>query len=361
MYPHGMPTRPHRANRAVSFALSAGLLCAIPPGVAIAQTTFELGDEGWTAAAEPEPGSPQAVLAEARRLIAEDKPGAALKVLNPFIAEARQTNSPWLPEALLLRGDADVLRGEEYEALYAYEEIATQFTGSGVFASALERELEIGLDYAGGLRRKVFGLRIENAKNLGEELIIRVQERLPGSDLAERAAIELADHYFRERDMPMAAEMYGIFLANYPASEMYEHAARRQILANVARFKGPSYDASGLVEARFLIAAYRARFPAEAERAGITDGLLTRIDESAAAQMLETARWYFAQRDEASARFVLRRLLRKHPASASAQTALRVMEERGWIETPTAETGTEPGAGTRARTGTESMGEGEMP
>ena len=56
--------------------------------------------------------------------------------------------------------------------------------------------------------------------------------------------------------------------------------------------------------------------------------------DPAAAQMLNTARWYLRQGDGPSTRFQLQRLLRKHPTSAAAREAVDIMIERGWMEAP---------------------------
>ena len=241
-----------------------------------------------------------------------------------------------MPEALLLRGDARVAAGSEYKALYDYEEIIKLYPGSEQFVIALERELEIGIRYLSGLRRKFLGLRIDPANSTGEELLVRVQERLPGSRLAERAGLELANYYYRRSEMRQAAEAYEIFLVNFPGSEHRKFAMERRIKANIARFKGPRYDATGLIEARLLTEEFIELYPADAERAGLNDALLPWLDEAAASQVLESARWYFRRGDFPAARFTLRRLLRKHGGTAAATEALRIMHERGWIEpTPT--------------------------
>jgi outer membrane protein assembly factor BamD (BamD/ComL family) len=82
-------------------------------------------------------------------------------------------------------------------------------------------------------------MRLLDAGDVAEELLIRIQERLPGSRLAELAGIELADYYFARRKMDLAAEMYSIFLQNNPRSEFVSKARRRLIYAHLASFKGP--------------------------------------------------------------------------------------------------------------------------
>lgn len=303
------------------------------PSASAQLNEFELGKGGdWVQTAAPEPGTDEALIAEARRLLAEGKPGAANSLLSPWIKKNRRRNNPWLAEAYLLRGDARTASGREFKALYDYEEVANGFPGTEEFVLALEREFEIGLRYLGGLRKRFLGFRIDDATPLGEELLVRVAERLPKSQLAERVIIELADYYYRVQNMGQAAEAYDIFLTEFPKSEFRQKAMQRRIYANIARFKGPKYDAGGLTEASVLIRQFADLYPAEAEQAGMSDALVARIDESAGAQMLDTAQWYLKRGDPVSARLTLRRLARKHPQTVAASEAFQIMSERAWLE-----------------------------
>jgi len=297
------------------------------------QATYQLTDDGeWVEIATPEPGTDEAVMGQARRYIAGGKPKKAKKLLDTWIEDNEFTETPWLPEAYLLRGDAKTAAGNEYKALYDYETVINEFPASSAFTLAVERELEIGVKYVNGMRRKFLGIRFSGASKAGEELLVRVQERMVGSVLAERAMIELADFYYRQRDMDMAAEAYDIFIRLYPQSEYIKKAMQRRIYANIAKFKGPRYDASGLVEAKFLIREFANLYPADAERAGLTNALASRLDESAGAQMFEVARWYLKRDDPVSARFELRRLVRRYPLTNAADKGYRIMLERGWVE-----------------------------
>ena len=176
---------------------------------------FKLGpDDEWKHEATPAMGSPAASLSRARVLLAEGRFDRALNMANRWMK--RFPTSPLLPEAYLLRGDALVGIGDEYESLYDYEFLTRKYPGSEVFSLALEREYEIAVKYANGLRRKILGFRLIDATDEAEELLIRIQERLPGSGLAEKAGLELAAMYFRNRRMTLAAEAYAIFIERYP-------------------------------------------------------------------------------------------------------------------------------------------------
>lgn len=299
-----------------------------------ADTELTIGADGqWTQASAPEPGSDAAVLAEARSLLAADKPGRAFNVIDNWLDANETSRSPLLSQAYLLRADARTANGNEYKALYDYETVINDFPADRAFVDAVERELEIGTRYLHGLRRKWLGLaRLEGAKPLGTELLMRVQERLPGSRLAETAAVELADFFYREGELDLAADMYDILLRNFPDTEYRVHATERRIYSNIGKFKGPKYSAAGLVESRALIEEYRSRYPAESSQSGIGDALTARIDHSQAAQMLETSRWYMKRKDTVSARFTLQRLVRRHPATSAAVEAAAILRENGWWE-----------------------------
>ncbi len=332
---------------AVRTCLALVVLAGMTLGVRAQE--FILDDSGaFTPTDVPEPGTDAWVMTEAARMIADDRPDKARTLLDPWIRENERTNNEWLPRAYLLRGDAKVLQRNEYQALYDYEFVIREFTGSEEYQTAVLREMDIAQRYLNGMRRRLWGLRllrIEPARRLGEELMIRVQERLPGSRASEEAAILLAEHYYDARDLALATEMFDIFQRNYPESEYAKEALLGQIYANVAQFKGPEYDASGLVEAELLLDRFVRKYPADALRSGIAEGLGARIDESRAQQMLATGEWYIDRGDEPSAKFVLKRLLREHPATGASQSALRMMERRGWIESVPAEIGVEIGPG----------------
>lgn len=325
-----MPTRPCPIAR-----LAAPLLLAALATPAMAQLTeYKLEQGGtWRQTQAPEAGTDEAIMNDARGLVAADRAAEARRMMDAWIEQAEGTDSPWMAEALLIRGDAKTLEEDEFDALYDYERVIKEFPGSDAYASAVERELQTATRYVNGYNRKWwFGLRWEDASNIGEEMLIRVCERLPGSRLAERAMIELADYYYRERELKLAAEAYDIFLVNFPVSEFRQHAMQRSVHSNIGRFKGPEYDGTGLSEAKELIEQYSGKFPAEAEGAGLNEALLARLDESAAASTLESAEWYLTRGDPVSAKLMLNRLLRKHPATAAAERGLAIMEKRGWIK-----------------------------
>jgi outer membrane protein assembly factor BamD (BamD/ComL family) len=310
-----------RFPRLALVPLALGALAA----PALAQQDFTLDErDQWKAAEEPDPASPQGTLNQARVALARGEAKRARSMMEAWLE--RNPASPLRPDALLVLADSKLALGDEYDALFDYEEIARRYPYSAAFVPALERELDIARAYAGGLKRKFFGtVRIVPSEDDAQELFIRIQERLPGSALAEKAGMDLADFYFKKRDMPLAAEAYDLFVKNYPRSRQVDKARLRTIYAYYSGYNGPEYDAKGLLEASAKLRELQATQPLLAKQVG-AEGLLVRVYESQAQKMLTDANWYWSVKDAISTERVIRGLVRKFPRSAAALQALRQIE-----------------------------------
>jgi outer membrane protein assembly factor BamD (BamD/ComL family) len=289
---------------------------------------------GWNTVPTDTGSLDRRILDLARRLIADDKPHRARRMLNDWIERSDTETNPYAAEAYRLRGDAKLAAGREDRALFDYDTVIQNYPGSSEYPLAVEREVDIAALYLDGLKRRLFGLplRVVSGRGVAREILFIAQERTPGSRLAERAGITLADDYYKTRDLPLAAEQYEVILRNYPNSPYRQRAMRNRIYANIAGFKGPAYDGLGLLESRLLIREFAREYPAEAQRSLLTDAMIARIDESAAAQQLLAARWYLSSDDNAGAAFTLRRLLRDHPGTVAAARALQLLDRKGWLE-----------------------------
>ncbi len=312
----------HRSVLRLVRAITAALAVIGGTSGAAAQDEYVLGEDDAWQKESPEPGTESAQVLQARRALALGEPERARALASAFID--RFPTSPFRAEMLLVRGDALVEMGDEYEALFDYEAIAREHAGSSVFVTALEREYDIAVAYAHGLRRKLYGtIRVLDASDDAQELLIRIQERLPGSRLAEDAGDQLADFYFRKAEMRLAADAYDLFIQNYPRSDRIEKARSRLIESYLASYRGPKYDDAGLRDARRRLESLRAVQPSTAQRLG-ADALLVRIKESEARKLLVTAEWYLSIDDPISCEQYLRRVVRLYPDTVAMLDTLRL-------------------------------------
>lgn len=318
-----------------SWRLTTALLLCLTTSLA-AQERYRLDADSydWEKQTEFDPETPQGKLQIIRKTLAQGQAKEAQKLATEWIE--RYPNHPNLVEAYLLRGDALRARQHYYDALFDYEHVIRRYPASEHYLTALEREYEIARLFAGGTRRLLWGMRLIKADAEAEELFILIQERAPGSDLGERANLALGDFYFERGRMNEAADAYDAFLTNYPQSRSRERAMLRLIQANLASFKGPKFDPTGLIDAGERIKMYRREFPAAAERIG-ADALLIRIEESLALKLLTSAQWYEQTDKPVSAIYMYRRTIRDYPQSAAAQQALARLQELGVSATEAAD------------------------
>jgi outer membrane protein assembly factor BamD (BamD/ComL family) len=309
-----------------STLLAACLAVAALAAGASAQQEFKLdGNDRWKELDEPAPGSPAAVVRMARLALAKGEAKRALALMDAWVE--RFPTDPLRPEALLTRADAKLALKEEYDALFDLEDIARKHPYSAAFIPALEREFEIAGMYAAGLKRKFWGtFRWVNTDDDAQEILIRIQERLPGSALAEKAGMALADFYYDRRDMALAADAYDLFVQNYPRSLQADKARLRLIAAYCAGYKGPEFDSKGLLEASGKLRELQALEPQLAKQVG-ADAILLRIYESEAEKRLTTANWYWQTNDPISAEREIRALVKKYPRSVAALQALRAVDQ----------------------------------
>lgn len=317
----GPPTIRYHAAMRWYGTLIAGLAMAVASSSHVAaQEKYTLNEgDNWELTDSPEPGTPGGQLAAARRALAEGNPREAVRLASIWLE--RFERNPLVPEAYMTRADALFQQKEYYESLFDYELVAREYHDSNVFSAALERELDIATLFANGTLRKKWGMRIFSAKDEAEELLIRIQERVPGSALAETAGMELADFYFRERRMLLATDAYALFLVNYPRSDQIRKARRRLIYSRLATYRGPAFDGSGLDDSRMELQQLALTDPVEAQRMG-ADAIITRIDESEARKLLSVAEWYLDTGDPIAAEYEIRRLVKRYPQTAACIIAL---------------------------------------
>jgi outer membrane protein assembly factor BamD (BamD/ComL family) len=273
-----------------------------------------------------DPATPQGQLQAIRALIAKEEYHQARRLADDWIDT--YPNHPLLVEARLLRGDARVGSRDYYKALFDYEKVLQESPSSDQFPIALEREYQIAQMYMAGVKRKLLGMAIVPAEDEAVEILIRIQERAPGSDIGESASLRLAEYYLDEKDMPQAADAYDMFLINYPHSLRREQAMERLIEATMASYKGPRFDDSGLKDAGERIRKFAKEFPAAAERIG-AEALQVRITEGLALKAFYDAQWYVQRGQSLSAVYVFQRVVHDFPHTVAAREALTQLAGMG--------------------------------
>ncbi len=263
-------------------------------------------------------------LEAARALLEADQPKAAFQTALDWTLANR--THPSRDQGLLLMSRGLYGHGNPVKAFYYLDELMDTYPASPYFYDALQLQYDMAEALLDGYKLRALGLPLVNATGVGEEMMQRVQQRSPGSPLAERALLRTADFYMREGQYDIASDAYRSYLESYPRSRRVPEVRVRRILANVALYAGPPYDPTPLLDARAQARELLADDPALANAERMPE-LLTWIDEQMGAKLLNTAEYYERVNKPAAARKVLRDILRVLPETPAAETARRRLGE----------------------------------
>jgi outer membrane assembly lipoprotein YfiO len=244
------------------------------------------------------------------------------------ISDAHQLLSPWLKEnpkapdrdrGLFLLAEIYYQQDDRLTAFYHLDELMDKYPSSRFFAAALQKQYDIADAFLSGYKRKFLGLHILPADEEGIEMLYRVQERSPGSALAERALLRSADYYFRSSQFDLAADAYGAFARAYPRSPDVSYVKLREAFSSLAQFRGVRYDATPLLDARSQFLEVLDKFPQLAAQENVKDRV-ERIDNTLADKLYITGDFYVRTHKPAAAAYVYRYMLQKYPQSPVAGT-----------------------------------------
>jgi outer membrane assembly lipoprotein YfiO len=306
-------------------AVLAALTCLAPTAPADTPPGWELRNGAWVPIVEPGTDTPEAQVA---KMIQDLRIGLAA----PVIKDAqdwvkRNPRHPLVPQALLLWGDAEVLRGNKYAALYPYEDLLNNYPDSSLFTPTLEREYHLADAFLNGYKRKFLGLRILPVSEDAVELLDRIQDRQRGAPIAEQAGLRIADFYYNSGKLADAVDEYTVFLNRYPYSQYAKKAEIRRAEASLGSFRGVLFDFTPLYEARERIATIMRAFPQAAEDMQAR-ALDDRIYQLEGRKDLEIARYYFRAGKKYAAAYYYKRVIDNWPNTPYAESARKEMAAR---------------------------------
>ncbi|MGN6626604.1 MAG: outer membrane protein assembly factor BamD [Tepidisphaeraceae bacterium] len=221
---------------------------------------------------------------------------------------------------------AQTLNGEDdpIRAFYYCDELMDGYPASQYFTPALQLQYDMGDSLLNGRQLKLLGLRILDGTDEGIEMMFRVQQRSPGSPLAEKALRRTADFYFSNGDFDLAADAYGAHIKAYPRDPNLPEMMLRQAFSNYAQFTGIKFDPTPLVNARSQMEDLIDAYPDVATRENIPS-FVDAIDKTLARKLWVTADFYRRTDKPDAEKTVLNVLVKQYPQSDEAQQARKVL------------------------------------
>lgn len=297
--------------------LWTGVACAAP------QQAWVLENGRWiqttTAPAATQPVS-DPTLDSAENLLARHQAAPARGLLVRWVKT--HPNDPRRDRALYLLADAYYQRGDRLTAFYQLDEVLDKYPDSPLFTKALERQYEIADAFLRGYKRKFLGFHILGAEDEAIEMLFRIQQRAPGSPIAEKALLRTADYYFATRQYDLAGDAYSSYVRQYPRSSVVSQVRLQEAFCSLAQFRGLRYDATPLVDARAQLEDIINTYPELAGRENLQT-VIDRIDTSFARKMLITGAFYERTHNPKGAVYTYRVLIQSFPNSPEARQAQR--------------------------------------
>lgn len=306
-------------------ALHLLFLAAILAPAAGATADVVVFDEGgWVRVSEPAPGSDEALIGEIRQRLDAGQSRQARNLARDFIED--RPLSGLLEEAYFLAGEAELQRNRLWQAFEWYEKQLDNFPTGRLYERALVREMLIARKFLDGQKKIVWGIFRLPARDDGLEILQRIAERLPGSELAEESLMTVGDYHFSREHWLEAASAYQAYLDRFGQRFRSVDAEMRAARAMLNSYRGYAHDDTPLLEAEQRYLSFRARYPDVAAQEDVS-GTLHEIEQQRAQKDYETARFYRRiGRDEAAA-FYYREVMQLYPDTPYANLARNELQE----------------------------------
>ena len=231
-------------------------------------------------------GTPQGELALIRLALADKEYRTVVKRVKAF--REKYPVDYRREDAAMLAGHALMARGYYMKAHEWYTRQLDEFPVGDLRTEGLQREHEIANAFLAGRNQVwdvcgIWSLEIVRLSATGEalEILMRIAERVPGSELAEKALRRIGDYHFAEEAYRQAAEAYDEYLVMFPKRAMVPfarpaYAQLRAATAAYATYRSAEYDSTPLIDAGLRFRDYRAAYPGRVRAEGI-DKILTEI------------------------------------------------------------------------------------
>ena len=285
----------------------------------------------WVEQAPPAPGTPEGELALVRTDHAEGRYREAYRRIRKWIKTYGDTH-PLYPEAAVLRARIEISRRDYYKAHKHLRELLNAFGGSRAADEAIEYEFVIADVFLKGTKRKLVGIRMMPAEDVGIRILDDLATNYPESSTAELALKAKADHFFfRKQDFARAEMEYARLREQFPHSRYVRLALRQSAEAALEGFPGIEFDDAPLIEAESRFREYLTQYPGVAEEEGV--GLiLDYVHEQRAAKELHIADYYRRTRKAEAAAFYYRSTIANWPQTIAARKATARLAEMGLAE-----------------------------
>jgi outer membrane assembly lipoprotein YfiO len=227
---------------------------------------------------------------------------------------------------LYLAAQALYQYGDRVKAFFYLDELMDEHPDSKYYPAALEMQYKIANAFLNGYKRRFCGIPMFTAYDEAIEMLYRIQQRSPGSQLAEKCLLRTANWYYADRQYDFAADTYAAYLRTYPRSPLTPQIKLRYAFSQYAQFRGPKFDATPVIDAREQLREVIGNYPQLAREENLAD-LVDQLDRNLARKLYDTADFYRRTNEPRGAVYTYRYLARAYPQTPEAQKAKVAMSK----------------------------------
>jgi outer membrane protein assembly factor BamD (BamD/ComL family) len=229
-------------------------------------------------------------------------------------------DSPVRDRAVFLIAQSYYDEDDRILAFYYLDEVMDEYPESRLFYPALEKQYEIADAFLSGRKRRFLGMAILPADEEAVEMMYRIQQRSPGSALAEKSMLRTADYYYADRQYDYAADAYAYFVRNYPRSPQVPRSRLREAFSLLAQFHDVKFDPTPIIDARAQILDIENSYPKMAEDENLPV-VVQQIDSAFAQKLLVTGDYFQRTGWLQATVYYYQFLIDTYPASPEASEA----------------------------------------
>lgn len=306
--------------RKIPWVVAVGVVSAAGWALGQAVQSWELRDAGqWQQVAVPTTAPvAEPTLDRVEEMLQNKQATAAKRIVVAWLRTHKE--SPVRERGVYLLGLANFHYGDRIMAFYNFDEVMDKYPASRYFYPALEKQYEIADAFLKGYKRKFLGMPLFEATEEATEMLYRIQQRAPGSPLAEKALLRVADYYYADAQFDVAADAYAAYVRGYPRSPYLPRVRLRQAFSALAQFRGLNFDATPVIDARQQLLDLAQAYPKLALEENV-EAIVQRIDAALAKKVLSTAAFYRRTHKPRVSAYYYQYLILNWPNSAEAATA----------------------------------------
>ena len=304
---------------ALLISISAAPVCHAAQGDLI----WDPKTKSWKQSA-PQKTPTQKKLEKISKLIQNGDYEAAIN--QALLYRSMHPNSPGCEEAHFLEGQANMEKGEYWEAYHCFEKQIQTYPGGVFFERALDRELQIAKAFLKGRKRRALRFFKIDATEDGVEMLEKIAALSPGTEIGEKAQLGLGDHYFDTEQYKEAVAAYDFFVENNPNSQRKPYAMLQAARSSFLRYRGVNWEKSPLIDAAARYRVIAAAYPKLAKSERIEE-ILVNIRSELAHKLWNTAQFYERTKKRRAAIFYYKKLLADYPKTSWAKRAREILAE----------------------------------